>query len=318
VYRCIQFLTEVSWQLTGLKHGFEDMQTDKLSPSFATILSGYIFGNLSPADMVLFRIWERENYILAYDRFEELLQSHATDLEGSATAARTVALNQYIEMTCHEYRSQSSYSNVERAEAAKAIVQRGSRWRSLLEGVSCVDALLLDQQAYIAHPNNIIGDVIEKGSDEEFEAMRQYLLSPDDSFKEICLRLSGIVRMIKDLADSDGNSELRNYLAKEIDYRIQEAMPPLNGTANFRVSPETRVEFTIERSHRVIYEIFGISSTGFPDDMRAVRPGSQVAGNNDFGSARQFSQPSSPSTSGISCHSDDPLGLRGEQKWQSY
>jgi hypothetical protein len=61
-------------------------------------------------------------------------------------------------------------------------------------------------------PETITNDVVEQVTDAEFEEMKDFLLNPRNFIKDNCLRLSGLVDMITDLANAPENTDLREYL----------------------------------------------------------------------------------------------------------
>jgi len=185
--------------------------------------------------------------------------------------------------------------------------------------VGCVEPVLWDQRCYVAHSNNIIGPVIEDGTNQEFESFMRHLLTPESKFKEDCLRLSGLVRMIHDLANSSEGSEIRQYLTDEISLRVKDAFPPLPGIIGAPNNTDNFIRFEINRKQAVIMELFGIHGMWYePGAPGPLRWPSLNAGNRDTqerpnANAQRSTSPMSTS-SGYS--SGNPVGLRDTQLWE--
>src|SRR2546430_144740 len=84
--RCFRGLADIHWDLTCLDHGVT--QLDNMNQRIVAIALGVLRQAFRPSDMVVYRIWERENYIRLYQRFEDLAQSAPlADLERAMSAA---------------------------------------------------------------------------------------------------------------------------------------------------------------------------------------------------------------------------------------
>ncbi|KAI9771977.1 MAG: hypothetical protein M1839_002570 [Geoglossum umbratile] len=351
VFRCLQTLTEISWRSTGLKHGFSSLCNGTISQSWATILAGYLEAEFRPQDMVLFRIWERENYISYYDKYDEIYQGQLCG--GSPEQAKNLAFDQCLEEVCQgQVIANSEYISAdELKQPLHHIVRTGSRWRELVNTALAHEVLLMDQRQYLLHPNNIIGDIIEKGTDEEFGAFKTHLLSPESSFRTNCFHLSGVVRMIKKLANTEENSEIRIYLAEEIGLRITEALGEsvrstnsdperelkvvrsgdpnertievrfLEAAAepleNYHLDPNRKVMLVYNPQQHLNLDIFGIVIRGWKNrkgKVAAVHASGSQAG----GSEEAYCGSVDMSNVSGGYQSDSPLGLRDHQRWSEY
>ena len=96
VLRCLQVLTDISWDETGTPNCFDGAETfPGVSRGFGAVMLGYVRGEFSPANMVLYRLWERDNYLAAQQKCDKMYQAH---LPGKSTAeARDLAVSQYVQ-----------------------------------------------------------------------------------------------------------------------------------------------------------------------------------------------------------------------------
>ncbi|KAI9866766.1 MAG: hypothetical protein M1813_000708 [Trichoglossum hirsutum] len=260
----LRYLADVPWISTGLNHGVR-VETGQVSPLFATVLSAYQTHRLMPPDAVAYRIWERTRYILAYSRCEEL---YLDCIVGQTPAhARRLAVRRYIqEVFDRRDWSGSIHSASEREAAALRVLQRGMRWRELVQDVGCLEVVLLDPIQFLGSSTNMIATIVDTGTDDEFVSFKQYLVSPACGFRDCCLQLSGLAGIISDLADSASESAIRSYLVDEVTRRIKDVFPNSPETArNIPQQPMVAVRLPMNRLQHAIFEIFGFLGSWRPD-----------------------------------------------------
>ena len=118
--------------------------------------------------------------------------------------------------------SNPDWPQAKASQVAQQILRTGSRWAALVNVCESLEVILMIQECrYSSETRQSIGDVIEDGTSEEFEHLRKILLDPQTKFTDDILRLSGIVRMIKAVAFSSQESDLRGILGDEIRERLQ-------------------------------------------------------------------------------------------------
>lgn len=181
---------------------------------------GFVTG-FSPSNLVLYRLWERENYIAAKKAFDAMLRSFLPD--HTPHQARQLAVEAYVEDKLSKQPRNETYRRPRDLIylAVEEILKRGARWAALLDAVESEAVLLINEDRHLMGERTTLRDVIEMGTDDEFERVRQILLSGENNFKECCLRLSGIQSMIMDLANTPrAQAEVRSYLIKAITARI--------------------------------------------------------------------------------------------------
>jgi hypothetical protein len=206
--------------------------------------------------MVLYRLWERGCYCRAQERFDEIYQAH---LRGRTPAeAKRLATQQYVQETLDkQVEGRSKVSSPTYVETTvKTILQRASRWTALVKATNSAEILLIDQSTHITPHNMTLGNVIVNGTDDEFEEMKSFMMSPESLVKEDCLRLSGVSDMIFDLATAKEDSELRGYLAKVIKMRIESVFGPPQEMPG--ESFEGSIKFFNGRPQCFIMDIFGL------------------------------------------------------------
>lgn len=256
VLRCIQTLTDISWHDTGYPNfNVPEGHPCNLPQGFQAIVMGYIYG-FAPCNLVLYRVWERTNYIEAYRKFDRIYQSL---LPGrTAIGAKQLAAARYTAELLNAQVDPSPYGRpwTDIYETAPHILQRASRWMALLDALQSEEILLVDQNECLMDSNTSLGKVIEGGTDEEFAAVKEFLLLPENSVKECCLRLTGVTKMISTLADTPKDTELRRYLTGEIQRRITDVFGPPVAVSN---EPPAELQL-VEASgvQRSITHIFGI------------------------------------------------------------
>lgn len=245
-------LTQINWDGAGFFDTEAPEDTNDIL-GFNAIAMGFLIGKYTPSNMLLYRLWERENYIRAQERFDEIYRAQLPCQ--SFLEAKRLAIQQYTqEILDHQIEKESEISSREDVEGAVFhILRRGARWTELMHAVDSPEILLIDQTMHVMDEDTIIGNVIEHGTNEEFDVMKEFLIAPENRVKEDCLRLSGVSQMALDLADSPRNSPLRNYLTTAIRDRIEVVygrLPQLNGNE--------RIPFFCGRPQRDIVDIFGI------------------------------------------------------------
>ncbi|KAF3937925.1 hypothetical protein ABW19_dt0210153 [Dactylella cylindrospora] len=99
--------------------------------------------------------------------------------------------------------------------------KRGARWQSLVDTLT-PEILLIDPYA-----SNAFLSTLEHGTDDDFELVKAQVCSPGSRTWEICLKLTGVHKMIEDLEEGKANlaPEVRKWIAGEIQRRVQDAIP---------------------------------------------------------------------------------------------
>ena len=217
-------LCHIQWDNTGLydndmlrnKHKFQPDKQITL-----TLIECLSLGNFRPSNVVLYNLWECENCIRLWDEFDALYQTILTR-ENSANA-KLLAKEQYAQKILREQIDKGSpLSSLDAVkEAVEHILLRGQRWRVLVQAVQSADVLLIYQSRGTGDKYSIVGDVVDHGSDEDFDRMKRLMLNPENHLRETCLRLTGVRDMIFELADAPVHSELCKYLATAIKIRIK-------------------------------------------------------------------------------------------------
>jgi hypothetical protein len=256
VLRCLHALTDVNWDETGIPSLFDGEEPfTEISRSFGTVIVCYLYGEFNPANMVLYRLWERQNYLIAQQKCDEMYQAH---LPGKSIAeARDLAVPQYVrEETDKRINNWSEITPEQISEGIYLILRRAARWRTLVSAFESMEILLIDQRKQLLRSNTTLEDVLENGTDEEFEELKQFFLDPSNRVKDSCLRLTGVSKMIRNLVDEPLDTEIRRYLAEEIKSRVQavfgESIPDLDDTSTemLKIHPGP--------PQRYIVDIFGI------------------------------------------------------------
>ena len=93
VFECLYLLERISWSDTGLSKMREETSSDWGCPALLTLVDGVLHGHITPANYVLYRLWQRERYLHAQEEFSGLSRSKMTDLSPAqakeqATASR--------------------------------------------------------------------------------------------------------------------------------------------------------------------------------------------------------------------------------------
>ncbi|KAF3289244.1 hypothetical protein TWF970_003025 [Orbilia oligospora] len=99
--------------------------------------------------------------------------------------------------------------------------KRGARWQSLVDTLS-PEILLIDPYA-----SNTFLSTLEHGTDDDFELAKASVCSAGSRTWEICLKLTGVHKMIEDLEEGKTNlaPEVRKWIAGEIQRRVHDAIP---------------------------------------------------------------------------------------------
>lgn len=218
---CQYFLSDIDWERIG---SAELGTTTYTSPnpvagqlSMAVIGLALTTARFNRANMVLYRLWERQYYIRIHDRCEDFCQ------EISPSTSTRQARIKFTETLVRETQESSSIT-ADRDEIEQAIhniLRRGSRWRELVDATQSEEIVLVDQDLPVMPPLQSIGIIINTGDDAQFKELKDFLLDPKYEVKANCLRLSGVAQMIIDLADAPESSELRQYLCATIENRIR-------------------------------------------------------------------------------------------------
>lgn len=188
-------LTQISWDETGLwTSGGNDSENPAVG-MIAMALS-YIRNEFTPSNLVMYRLWERQHYIRAYEQFDEMYQAHLA--REIPVEAKNLALEQYIQQTINA-QTEANSQVVLPTDIVKAvwlIFRRGCRWRTLVHAIESGEVLLLDQTVQLMNETITVGRVIDVGTDEDFVTMKDFLLDPENRLRENCLRLSGVSDML--------------------------------------------------------------------------------------------------------------------------
>ncbi len=138
-----------------------------------TIAMGYVKGEFSPGNSIAYRLWERQRYLESHQEFDLLLQAKLRD--NNPVRARSLATMDYDSKIAAKVQPQAPAEPLPPGNipgAVAEILQRGARWMSLVIAAGSI-ILLLDQgQQILVDYDDTIGDVIEVGTDELFEAMK--------------------------------------------------------------------------------------------------------------------------------------------------
>ncbi|KAF3910393.1 hypothetical protein ABW20_dc0102868 [Dactylellina cionopaga] len=99
--------------------------------------------------------------------------------------------------------------------------KRGARWQSLVDTLS-PEILLIDPYA-----SNAFLSTLEHATDDDFELAKATVCSPGSRTWEMCLKLTGVHKMIEDLEEGKSNlaPEVRKWIAGEIQRRVHDAIP---------------------------------------------------------------------------------------------
>jgi hypothetical protein len=217
-------LADISWD--DLAYPNFEKQPENGKPYGGSFgLLAIILGTLSefsPSNLVLYRLWERDRCCAANNEYGILYKSYQSGR--SLQEARHMARQELVTRKCDKAPGRSRDSI---AEAVDHILRKGARWTDLVSAVESMEVLLVDEDRHLRDSTTTLGKVIAHGTDEEFEAMKAFLLSEENTFKECCLRLTGVQRMITDLSETrKSQTELRAYLVKAIGERIEYVFGP--------------------------------------------------------------------------------------------
>lgn len=254
VLRCLHVLTDMNWDEIATTDIADTGETQfGCGRSFGAIMHGVIYGEFCPADMILYRLWERQNYLVAQQKCDDMYQAH---LPGKPSAeARNLAVSQYVqEVTEKRADDESGLTPENIREAIHLILRRAARWMTLVTTFS-IEILLVNQRKQLLRDNVTLGNVFEDGTDEEFEELLRFLLNPANRVRETCLLLSGVSKMIIDLADASPNSEIRQYLGSAVKLRVQDIF---GEPVDFLNKTPAEREIHNRPPQRYINAIFGI------------------------------------------------------------
>lgn len=260
----------INWDdITSSSHLDLSSFGDRWGRALSTIVGGYAVGEYCPADMVLYRHWERINYLKAQARCDKLYWAH---LRGESVAsARDLAVSDYIqEQIAKQAAISSSIAPHDVREAAHLILRRAARWQLLVNYFS-EEFLLVDQSEALLRPNVTLEAVLEDGSDEDFKSLVSDLIDPSLQVRETCLMLTGVSRMILDLADSPTDSAIHRYLARRVKERIEYVMGT-NPESPSAASPTERRKIQDGPPQRYIVSLFGIRMTSDETDDSYASP----------------------------------------------
>ncbi|KAI4167179.1 MAG: hypothetical protein LQ343_007412 [Gyalolechia ehrenbergii] len=223
-------LSHIQWDNTGLYDNDTLRNEQNFRPNgqiTLTLIQCLSLGNFRPSNLVLYHLWERENCVRLWDKFDDLYQTFLTR-ENSANA-KHLAKEQYAQKILRDRIDEgSSLSSLDAVkEAVDHILLRGKRWRALVQAVQSADILVMYQSRGTADKYSSVGHVVDHGSDEDFDRMKRLILDPVNHLQETCLRLTGVRDMIFELANAPIHSELRKYLATAVKFRIESIFEPI-------------------------------------------------------------------------------------------
>jgi hypothetical protein len=180
VLRCIHVLADISWDDLAYpnfeKHP-EDGEPWGGSLGFQSIILGTLSG-FSPSNLVLYRLWERDRCCAADNEYGILLTSYQSGR--SFQEARRMARQELVNRKCDKAPDRSQEDI---AEAVDHILRKGARWKDLVSTVQSTEVLLVDEDRHLRDSTSTLGGVIAHGTDEEFGAMKDFLLSEENNFK---------------------------------------------------------------------------------------------------------------------------------------
>ena len=252
-------LCHIQWDNTGLYHN--DVAKNEHNAQVSeqvdtTLILGLSFGYFRPSNVVLYHLWERECCIQHWDEFDKLYQTILT--EGNPANAKHLAKEQYAQKILHERTSKGSpLSSLDAVkEALDSILQRGERWRALVQAVQSAEVLLMYQNRGTFDQYSIIGNVIDYGSDEAFDNIKRRVLAPECRLQQTCLQLTGLRDMITELANAPVRSEFRKYLVTTVQSRIDLVFGPVE-TKWLDVLTFRRLLSLVDRLTKNIADILG-------------------------------------------------------------
>lgn len=247
-----------------------------------------IFGvtsGLSSSNLVLYRLWERDHYISAFAEFNEILESCQSG--GAPSQARDMAKHEYAKRRWEEYQDPgiAARSRAQISTAVDSILQRGARWTALVTSLQSEEVLLVHEDRPLMDSTSTIGNVIDSGTDEDFENLKRFLLSEANNFKDCCLRLTGVSRLIFNLSNTPKeDSNLRSYLIKALAERINNIFGSAGFVAGDDLDEATKIEF--DPLQLTIWQLFGINikftAGASPPDARPLAvPGGSWSNHHD-------------------------------------
>ncbi|KAL9045015.1 MAG: hypothetical protein Q9214_001891, partial [Letrouitia sp. 1 TL-2023] len=223
-------LCHIQWDNTGLYDDDVSRNEHNFDPKgqiTLVLIQCLSLGNFRPSNVVLYHLWERANCVRFWDEFDDLYQTILT--RENSTNAKHLAKEQYAQKILRGLIDKKSpLSSLDAVkEAVDEILLRGERWRILVQAVHSVDILMIYQSRGTADMYSTVGDVVDHGSDEDFDRLKRQVLDPKYRMRETCLLLTGVRDMILNLVNAPVRSELRKYLATAIKTRIQSVFKPL-------------------------------------------------------------------------------------------
>jgi hypothetical protein len=222
----MQALVDIDWTGIGaLGHGGGEPRgpvPDFVDPAFVTVCLGCVAG-FGPADAVLYRMWERDCYLMAQDECDKIYQGY---LPGkSMSEARRLTVESYTQRKIDRIAPSPAYGHCNLhpehiREAVSLILRRASRWLELINAIGSQEVILVDQDKAIVNSDKTFGQILD-GTVEEFEELKRFLLDPVNGFRDNCLQLTGLSNMIHDMANAPLDSVLRRYLEEHVKLRIR-------------------------------------------------------------------------------------------------
>lgn len=212
-------LCHIQWDNTGLYDN--DTLRNEHGPNGQGSLNLCLsLGNFRPSNVVLYHLWERDNCVRCWDEFDNLYQTIL--IRENPENAKNLAKEQYAQKILRDRNNAESPLTLDTVkEAVDHILLRGQRWRALAQAIQSAEILVSYQSRGTWDKYSIIRDVVDHGSDEDFDRMKRLILNPEYHLQETCFRLTGVNDMIWELANAPVGSELRKYLATAIKTRIE-------------------------------------------------------------------------------------------------
>jgi hypothetical protein len=176
--------------------------------------------------------------------------------------------------------------------------------------------VLIDQTLHYGGPTNIIGRIIENGTDDKF-ARFKHRVQADQPFRDICLRLNGVTEMIEDLANQPDGSQVRTYLSEIIRRQVESAIGGDVPWTGLRSSDEC-IRFTSSWAQRDICDILGIVVPGLRG-REAATTATMGTGGHESEADLDEKRQSSPSASSVTSYMSEPtapLGASGRMGWE--
>lgn len=247
-------LGSITWDYAGLYDAAAPEESSLVGSM--GVASSVFRGEMYAPNLVLFQLWERNKYIDAHEKVDELYRAHLS--QTNASEAKHLATEEYIqEVHARQIEKDSDISSREDInQAVRHILHRGARWSSLVAAVGSAEVLLMDDRLYIGVVK-AIGDIIKDGTDEEFDKLKTDLLNVEGRVRDTCLALSGVTEMLFELSESPKDSITRRNLTRAITGRFDNLFGQPG--PDMRRDPDKKVAICSDYLLRSVVDIFGFS-----------------------------------------------------------